>query len=468
MTAGTLSTVCGTILSIVSLAQTNTTQDRTRDTDRQGHNRTTMQDGGAGRSTDPQRGANSANIASAESVLRDMEGVWKVDVRINPAAWSHMGGDKSNKMKQDRPSGSDARRTTTTDKDRPSSERDSGSTSDPDAPHDLEKETDDHGRTDQGRKKIQTNTTMREVQPGESQFSKTSFSGYAQTKRVLGENVLQETIVLPDMKQKMPGGSKTDDRRTASDDSLSEDNDFRGITMLTFDEHSNTYSIAFVDNCSGRIFHDTGTYDASSRRIVFNGKDVGERGNSGMNRDSGASNTDASRNRRDGATTSGNTNNNRNTTDSGENRTTTDNNTDRTTTSNNRNTTNNNTNRTTTDNNRSTTDANTGADRPQAHYHDDGAGYHGSRDMDDVRVVLELIGKNQYRATMYKVSPDEAAGWTPPGNTAQNRTLPADDANAQAPEVTGNVVYVATYTRAEGSERVQYERMLDEALTQAE
>lgn len=161
---------------------------------------------------DPARPAAVAR-GDETSMLKQLEGRWKVEVSVNPAMWNpHLFKDEARPADGAKP-----------------------------AAHD------------------------------QADLSKT-VTGYSNVKLILGERVVQETTVLLDMKAKMDRGDKPDDKprtKTPGDDK------FRGVSLLSFDEKDRTYSMVFVDNCQGDMHYCTGSYDAGANRIVFNSVDHG-------------------------------------------------------------------------------------------------------------------------------------------------------------------------------------------------
>ncbi|HLO42652.1 MAG TPA: DUF1579 family protein [Phycisphaerales bacterium] len=262
-----------------------------------------------------------------------------------------------------------------------------------------------------------------------------TISGVAETKLILGGQILQQTVLVENMGQAMakpsvqpgnrpgsgaqpidPNSSEHDatnpgqpapndenrsrvpgaEHRDATMQPALGERGFTGVSFIAFDENSRTYSIAFMDSMHGEIRYDTGTFDAASNRIVFDGRDPGTGG--GMNRPSSASppSTPA-----------------------------------------------------------------TGT--PRADTRQTASGH------DNVRVVLELLGNDQHRVTMYKVGGvqnipelDRNASTPTPAATPGNRNQPAESSSGQPStpsstdarsfEKPGNIIYQATFTRTSGSD----------------
>lgn len=187
---------------------------------------------------DPNNPSRSDRSVSDEAGrLKQLEGRWKVEVSIDPAMWNpHL-------FKDDARPGSD--------------ENKPGKSPSGKSPSDKPASDAPSARTPDGA-------------PAGSKV----VTGYSNVKLILGDRVLQETTVLPDMKAKMDRGmdrdSSTDDKPARQSGKAAGDEKFKGVSLLSFNENDRTYSMVFVDNCQGEMRHCTGTYEAGANRIVFN------------------------------------------------------------------------------------------------------------------------------------------------------------------------------------------------------
>lgn len=233
------------------------------------------------------------------AVLRDLVGVWRVDVVCNADKFMERG------MRRDMKNPGD--RTPSTTPSTPSTTKPSGTgndtpnTNNPNDPNNPNRVKDPFKRTDETNtpgstqpnqpsnnqpgadrernRDLNNNTpaTNRDVQPGGGGQASIpggkTFSGYAETKLVLGGNILQQTIVVPDMMQGNDAGRRDNvpGAGIAANDQM-----YRGMSFIAFDNNSNEYGIVFLDSRQGTIHCDRGTYDESGRRLVFNGHEGSE------------------------------------------------------------------------------------------------------------------------------------------------------------------------------------------------
>jgi hypothetical protein len=282
-----------------------------------------------------------------------------------------------------------------------------------------------------------------------------TMNGYAETKLIMGDKILQQTVVVTggdtmnqqqpriqpgnrpgsanqpetrDQQQGQDGDQRTNDTRNQPANPAARDRDdatpgqpgtqprtsdhagsnhkqggYTGMSFLSFDEATRTYSIVFMDDMKGEIRYDTGTFDAAANRIVFDGRDP-VMGNENPNRPSSAVSPDAP------ATG----------------------------------TARNDTNRT--------------------------ASSH-----DNVRVVLELLGNDQHRVTMYKVGgmaatagqpsnePNDANTDTNINNLNKNNGRTPPLASERDFEKPANIIYQATFTRTSGTDNERVQEALREA-----
>lgn len=209
----------GSALSLVAAgaaAQTTTTDpNRTR---------STAQPGQSGITT---------GTADAESILRDLVGVWKVDVTVHDPAW----WDNKKGMK---------RGTDPAHQGRNDPNHNDPSRSNPDASRPSNVAT---GMND-------------------------NLGGV--TRSSMFGSILRSHTVLADGPLDTAAGRDTDasapsrDRSAAA--SLRDDGLCRKLSFLSFDKSTRQYSAVFMDDKSGEIEYRTGSYDAGARRIVFNSR----------------------------------------------------------------------------------------------------------------------------------------------------------------------------------------------------
>lgn len=227
--------------------------------------------------------------------------------------------------------------------------------------------------------------------------------GFSERKLILGDNVLEEHCYIPDMAKIIDG-----ERQPGENPTMRIDNDtFEGLSLLSFSPEDGTYEIVFVDGKSGKMHYDTGSFDATMNRIVFEGKAHGA--------DTTTTTPPA---RRDGTSPT-----------------------------------------------------------PPAERRD-GVGQQPGQDgmkhgmYGNVRVVLEVLGPNQHQVTMYKVdssSPISTVPGEPPSREPADRNQPNNTPSQPGTEpwspttLASNIIYRATYTRAEGSQAARYRDLIEEA-----
>jgi len=415
MNARTLLCVCGAAAAIISapaLAQQGTTPSTPRpDASRQPANTTPSNPTPQQRDAMGQPGA-----TNTADVLSRLEGVWKVEVSMNES-WSKASGMKGDKSK-DGMSRPDANRP---DANRPDANRDPANN---DANRPAGTQPGDKDRD--GMNPSDAQRTDRDSQTGRpagmTSTDSKSFTGYAERRLVLGENILQESIVIPamghdGMKQDNPANRPQDTMRTSDDQ-----NAFRGMSFLSFNEENDTYRIIFMDSKHNDIHVDSGEFDASRSRIVFHGES-----DKSWKSDSSHKTTGTPGTKSDPADFA----------------------------------------------------RQPGRDKDMKITGKSGFSQHG-----DVRVVLEIIGADQHQVTMYKVGTDaNRPGESRTGTPSTTTTTPASgqpdaanrpdgtrpDTMRDLPSNAESIVYRAVYTRATGAEATRFRQLIDSdrSLTRA-
>lgn len=266
----TLAIACGLAISTASVSTLSAQQTRDRD---QPTSRTPEQD-----RTNRQSDWTSRS-ASTPSILSELEGVWRVEVSMHPTHWkSHKGGGDSRILGTPEPRTRDS-----LDRNNEESGRDPNR-NDPNNTNPDRNDPNNPNRNDPNRPTTDRLTpgTVDRGTPGDLGADAVRLVGFAETRLVLGENFLQETIVLPNVSSATPGStsptdsttepgtpSRTTDRPNTTP-SVGDDT-FRSMSFLTFDEASQRYSMVCMDSRKGEMHYDTGTFDASSRKIEFTG-----------------------------------------------------------------------------------------------------------------------------------------------------------------------------------------------------
>lgn len=280
-----LVSVCGTAIALAvapAFAQQSQTGDRTNTTSTT-RSTTTMRMSGVAQDT--------------ESLLRDMEGLWRVEVAINQDLWSGKHGMSSDRLNDPGmrtttgtgTTGSDTGRTRTGDDNLTNTGTNTGSDSARTGRTDDKAGLSGTDSSQTGRDQDRGQSGLNQDRTGATGLDSTrtglsgqdsttgmtgslagskTFTGYAERKLVLGDNVLHETIVIPDMDM---SAMKGHDMGAAAMGSGSEKG-FKGMSMISFDKDSDTYSIVFCDNRTGKMHYDTGSFDASGGRLVFHGE----------------------------------------------------------------------------------------------------------------------------------------------------------------------------------------------------
>ncbi|MGE3108143.1 MAG: DUF1579 family protein [Phycisphaerales bacterium] len=198
------------------------------------------------------------NAASATSVVRQLEGVWRVEVKVNPSLFMEQAGQKDGMS----PSRTNPR------PDRPGNEA-PGTTRDTDHAKDMSK----------------------------------TCSGYAVSDLIMGDQILRQSLVSYDMGKlsghdgmSQPGNrndpnspsrdrndpnspsrnpndpnapGKDRDNRDAKADLTTGSRAFTGLSFISFDPQRDQYQAVFMDSRTGEIESRSGTFDATGSRIVF-------------------------------------------------------------------------------------------------------------------------------------------------------------------------------------------------------
>jgi hypothetical protein len=236
-----------------------------------------------------------ATARSGDTALALFEGVWKVDVV----------------MMQGRDSRWDIPGTSPSDPNSPTSDSPTSITP-TERPRDPASRTSDQPGSMPDRSNPES-TTRQPTAGAESNamHQGSAFTAYAESRVIMNGNVLQETMVLPREAAMMhtsatgstsertpstrtptastssstPGGSGTaavpqpvtpsQNRGSGLDPSLSEDT-VTITSFLSLDSSSGTFTKVCMDEESGQIKHESGTYETESDRIVFTGHDAGD------------------------------------------------------------------------------------------------------------------------------------------------------------------------------------------------
>ncbi len=427
MKPSTLTLICGSILTITA-AFANGQQPTPATQPAQPPSQPSTQPGGTPRPTTPRPAGIPADPSrrqasgAEDAILRQLEGTFKVDVTINPALW---GG------KEGKPSVRGAHPVQTTPR--------SGTGNDPSKTtpeqNDKTKDADDRGTTPSD-----------PAQPGAEDKHAgmgSSFSGFAQNRVLLNGNVLEEHVIVPGMghgeaqkpdavRPAQPGGAVP---------AINAADAFQGLMVLSFDDSTRTYGLAFIDSTMGRMHYATGEFDATTKRLTFNGNGMDhDDSDRGMDRDRAGDNDRVNNDR---ATPAGREPGDR---------------TDQPGTIRNRNS-----------NNEPRTNPNEGTGGTsdsqvgKTGENPSNAGQHGGAQMPmrqrggmgDIRVVVELIGNDQHRVTAYRTGMERSgnAGENSPSNTSPSNTATGKpEAVAGDGPAEGDVIYRATFTRISGSD----------------
>lgn len=293
-----LMTVCGTALAIsnpaVALGQ-NTQQPRETQA-RQARTTTTQQ---------------NADARNPASVLRNLEGLWKIEVRVNEALWNMRndegtwsrpdgtdrnsldrdglnerdGLERDNRTQRDLDDRTDGQNRDTIDRtgtptadepeilkpvgDRPAYQDDANQPADRTT---TGRPTTDRttGRT--GDDNMDNLRSVSEVQDTRMVEAKT-LHGAAETEIIMGGNILQQRSFLENGLDDTSAGASDRDRRAGSA-RINASDAMQTLSYISFDEARGTYSAVFMCDEKGMMHFDSGRYDATTNRIVFNGRDA--------------------------------------------------------------------------------------------------------------------------------------------------------------------------------------------------
>jgi hypothetical protein len=276
MRTHSLAVACGTIMSVMVAGQLVAQQEQPTKTPGQ-PDRTP-----ATTPATPTYGSNT-NL-KAPSILRDMEGVWRVEVQCG-SEFSRMEHGKEGVDTRMKP----AEPNRINDPNQPDANKRENDYKTPGQP------ANENDRDNPNRIK----DPLQRSQPGENNASlmgSKTYVGYAETQLVLGDNILQQRIVIPEMMRTGSGrtgaaiapdntntnnvGNGNNTTRTTTSPALGANSDemFRGLSFISFDEGTQQYHCVFMDSRSGSMHCDSGTYNDSEKRLVFNGKEVNRTG----------------------------------------------------------------------------------------------------------------------------------------------------------------------------------------------
>lgn len=463
----------------------------------------------------------SATKTDAQSILRRLEGLWSIEVRVNEALWNMKGVERDNWSNRN-----DPKRSTTNREDLTNHTID----------HNRQAEN-DRTQPDSDRPTIDRTNRPAHAYDGSQPVQSRTMRGAADTSLIMGGKILRERAFINNTMDASSSASGEQDRRTGAA-RINPSSSMNTLSFISFDEGSGTYSAVFMSSKDGMMHFDSGEYDASRNRIVFEGRrdrnDSVYRGRTNASPDGrigddfiedsypgksdAPSTTDRDLNDPNAVNPRPSDRTNRDTdgrTTADRDRTTTDRNTpdpierDRTTTD-----------RTTTDRNPVDRTSQPEQDRPVRENDLDQKPYWENNTPDgrkpgatqpdadrpsnnrsglnpggdyvvvpahgqNVRVVLELLSNDQYRVTMYEggsiewsdstnnrvntnpashdaTNRDGTGRTTTDGHNANRTSADQPDANrVNTTMLAGNVVYQATFTRATGADATAYRQMFD-------
>lgn len=258
---------------------------------------------------------------SVANVLSDLEGTWRVSIQVNPAFFHEMGGHGNGNADWKTGDSPTYDNKSGTNPDRDQQKKDYSPTKNPANPSSTYPGSGSNNSNtpkNTNPKTVTSNpgtaTTPSSTRSTDMSSTKTC-EGYAVSELIMGGKVLRQSFVSNDMgansmgydasrdharpdankpenrtdgETNVKGDAKPDRAEHANRGSMNlEEGAFRGLSFFSFDPSDSTYQAVFMDSKSGEICTRSGTYDASSRRIVFegSGKDAsGARDNkAGMN-----------------------------------------------------------------------------------------------------------------------------------------------------------------------------------------
>jgi len=389
-----LSLAAAGAVALITLPATTLGQQRT-DQDRNDR-RMSQRDSGQDR-------AGSKDIAS---ILASMEGMWRIEVRMDHEAWqkasSRDSNDRLGRHQRDRHGSSDGDPTTGDGQARvPQS---SSGQKNQDRTHDADDSS-------------SYSSSSRDVDS-----SLVTWSGVADTSVILGETILRERFYLvPGEAGRMRGdGSSnvqgTEDRHSdrsrdrGADDRSAEDwskgadgKAMRGLAFFDLDPETDTYQTVFMNDRTKCIKTDQGRYEVQGRKIVFHGRIDEHAGNGQRSWSSGRERGDeGDRNQRGGQQ-------------------------------------------------RDPRDLAAERDRSVM----GNQSMRGSQEGEPARIVLEMLSDDEYQVTMYDGTRTLGSPASDP-RPSSTRSTQADDAG-----LADGVIYHVTYTRISG-QSPEIRRMLDD------
>jgi hypothetical protein len=275
------------LLSAAALAQQPETNPSRRDSATQpGRNTATQPATNPGRMT-------GLRSSDPKMILNDMDGVWRVEMRVNPEKFEHMNmrghmdrgmHDGMDRDATNRDINRDANRDVNRDANRPGAQP-----TDRDNALNNERNQPNNNNNNLNNDRTQPNLINDPTRGMHNDLDRAMvLEGYCEKRWIMGGDILQETFVIPDIgaawgdndsARNMNDGenlrnANNDEGVQPSLENLESGRMLQTLCFLAFNEDNNTFDYVNMDSMQGKIKHATGTFDASTGVIEFDVRDV--------------------------------------------------------------------------------------------------------------------------------------------------------------------------------------------------
>lgn len=220
---------------------------------------------------------------SATNILSSLEGLWNVQVRVNRTNWDAMNAGATDRRLPEGREGANPDSTTPRDGD---------------ARREQDRRETDRRERDGAERDGQRQDRTGTARNGSMQTQATSSAdGLARSHRVMDGNILRTTLLFGEgvaetrggfaVREDESGNEREDqremDRRAERREATTttrttrqddfDSNALRSVSFLGYDDRTGEYSLVLMTGQSGAIHYFTGKYDQGARRIVFTGTD---------------------------------------------------------------------------------------------------------------------------------------------------------------------------------------------------
>lgn len=212
-----------------------------------------------------------SRYGSSTNILTSLEGMWNVQVQVNRTNWELMRSGGRESMR-DRREGSE------------SDQRRDGAQPDANNPR-TDRENEREVRERELREQDDDRQTRTATRTQDQRMA--TAEGMARSHAILGGDILRTTVIFGegtgsttttdrperDGDRDQQRGAQRDRGQTPTSTQRGEmdNNSLKSVSFLGYDDNTGQYNLALMTGQGGAIHYFTGKYDQSSRRIVFTG-----------------------------------------------------------------------------------------------------------------------------------------------------------------------------------------------------